>query len=57
MISFSNLLNSKSILFSKYQGNSESFSLHVLIVEIYLDIGMNIGWLSHEGADEPGSIG
>ena len=51
-IGFSNLLNSQAILFSKYQGNSESFSLHVLIVEICLEIGIKTGWLSHEGANE-----
>lgn len=39
-INFGNLLNSQSILFSKYQGNSERFSLHVLVVEICLDIGI-----------------
>lgn len=56
-IRFGNLLNPQSILFSKYQGNPESFSLHVLIVEICLDIGIQTGQLSHEGADAPRSIG
>lgn len=43
-ISFGNLLNSQSILLWKYQGNPESFSLHILVVEICLDIGIKTSW-------------
>lgn len=42
-IHFSNLLNPQAILFSKYQGNPERFSLHILVVEICLDIGIKTG--------------